>query len=104
MSVRPETPRSAPAELSTEVSTEVSTELSTCREVRVQREHLGAVELVTDYVAEERPVALHYYRLPYVVMLASPADLEDLGVGFTRSATLAHIRETMKQIEAKWAS
>ena len=27
-----------------------------------------------------------------------------LGIGFTRSATLSHIRETMKQIEAKWAS
>jgi CheY-like chemotaxis protein len=26
-----------------------------------------------------------------------------LGIGFTRSATLTHIRETMKQIEAKWA-
>lgn len=27
-----------------------------------------------------------------------------LGVGFTRSASVTHIRETMKQIEAKWAS
>ncbi len=32
------------------------------------------------------------------------SDAQDLGVGFTRSATLIHIRETMKQIEAKWAS
>jgi hypothetical protein len=31
-------------------------------------------------------------------------DGQDLGVGFTRSANLAHIRETMKQIESKWAS
>ncbi len=31
-------------------------------------------------------------------------DDEYLGVGFTRSATLPHIRETMKQIETKWAS
>jgi hypothetical protein len=31
-------------------------------------------------------------------------DDECLGVGFTRSALLPHIRETMKQIEAKWAS
>ena len=55
------------------------------REVTVERERDGAVERATDYVAEERPVALHYYRLPYVVMLASPADLEDFGVGFTLS-------------------
>jgi CheY-like chemotaxis protein len=31
-------------------------------------------------------------------------DEQDLGVGFTRSAALSHIRETMTQIEAKWAS
>jgi len=31
-------------------------------------------------------------------------DHESLGVGFTRSAVLPHIRDTMKQIEAKWAS
>jgi CheY-like chemotaxis protein len=31
-------------------------------------------------------------------------DDEALGVGFTRSALLPHIRETMKQIENKWAS
>jgi len=38
----------------------------------------------------------------HVAIISS--DVQDLGVGFTRSATLAHIRETMKQIEAKWAS
>lgn len=32
------------------------------------------------------------------------SDEEILAVGFTRSATLHHIRETMKHIEAKWAS
>ena len=31
-------------------------------------------------------------------------DEEALGVGFTRSAILPHIRETMKQIEARWLS
>ncbi len=38
----------------------------------------------------------------HVAVLAG--DDEFLGVGFTRSALLPHIRETMKQIEAKWAS
>jgi len=38
----------------------------------------------------------------HVAVISS--DVQDLGVGFTRSATLVHIRETMKQIEAKWAS
>ena len=38
----------------------------------------------------------------HVAMLCG--DNEMLGVGFTRSAMLPHIRETMKQIEQKWAS
>ncbi len=38
----------------------------------------------------------------HVAIISS--DVQDLGVGFTRSATLPHIREIMKQIEAKWAS
>ena len=86
MSVRPEVPLS-------------SSELSTVREVSVQREQVGAVELVTDYVAEERPVALHYYRLPYVVMLASPADLEDLGVGFTLSEGIVDAADEIRGVE-----
>jgi hypothetical protein len=31
-------------------------------------------------------------------------DREFLGVGFTRSAMLPHVRETMKQIEHRWAT
>ena len=38
----------------------------------------------------------------HVAMLCG--DEEVLGVGFTRSAVLPHVRETMKQIEHKWAS
>ena len=87
MSVRPEAPRSLPAEL------------QTVREVSVQREQVGAVEQVTDYVAVERPVALHYYRLPYVVMLASPADLEDLGVGFTLSEGIVDAADEIRGVE-----
>jgi FdhD protein len=86
VSVRPEVPQT-------------SSELSTVREVSVQREQVGAVELVTDYVAEERPVALHYYRLPYVVMLASPADLEDLGVGFTLSEGIVDVADEIRGVE-----
>lgn len=38
----------------------------------------------------------------HVALVCSESNA--LGIGFTRSATLSHIRETMKQIEAKWAS
>jgi FdhD protein len=87
VSVRPEVPRPLPAEL------------PTVREVSVRREQGGAVEQVTDYVAEERPIALHYYRLPYVVMLASPADLEDLGVGFTLSEGIVDAADEIRGVE-----
>ena len=71
---------------------------ATIREVSVQREEVGTVEQVTDYVAEEQPVALHYYRLPYVVMLASPADLEDLGVGFTLSEGIVDAADEIREV------
>ena len=87
MSVRPEVPQAA------------SAELSGVRAVSVEREQVGVVERVTDYVAEERPVALHYYRLPYVVMLASPADLEDLGVGFTLSEGIVDAAQEIRGVE-----
>jgi FdhD protein len=87
VSVRPETAQPAAAAP------------STWREVSVEREHLGAVERTTDEVAEECPVALHYYRLPYVVMLASPADLEDLGVGFTLSEGIVEAPDQIRDVE-----
>ena len=87
MSVRSETAQAPP------------TEASVWREVSVEREDAGAVVQATDYVAEERPVALHYYRLPYVVMLASPADLEDLGVGFTLSEGIVDAADEIRGVE-----
>ena len=40
-------------------------------------------------VAEEVPVAFVYNRRPHVVMMATPADLEDLAVGFTVTEEIA---------------
>lgn len=49
----------------------------------MRRDSRGEVTHAADHVAEECPVALLYEGIPHVVMLASPADLEDLGAGFT---------------------
>ncbi len=63
-------------------------------EVPVQRWADGVVTRTTDFVTEEVPVALVYHGVPHVVMLATPADLEDYAVGFTVSEGLvAHPRE-----------
>jgi len=57
-------------------------------EVAVQRWTRGTLARATDLVAEEMPVALVYHDVPHVVMLATPADLEDYAVGFTLSEGL----------------
>jgi FdhD protein len=56
--------------------------------VEVERWRAGTVERASDEVADERPVAFKYHGVAHVVMLASPADLEDLAVGFTLSEAI----------------
>jgi FdhD protein len=66
----------------------------TSAEVPVQRWKQGELTSTTDFVTEEVPVSLVYHGVPHVVMLASPADLEDYAVGFTVSEGLVgHPRE-----------
>jgi len=49
----------------------------------------GEWQDTTDRVAAEVPVALLYNSIPHVVMMATPRDLPDMGVGFTVSEGLA---------------
>jgi FdhD protein len=71
----------------------------TRREVSVLRAHGDLIEHAMDFVAEERPVALQYQGVPHVVMLASPADLEDLGVGFTLSEGIVGTPQEIQSVE-----
>jgi FdhD protein len=57
-------------------------------ELAVERWTRGAQSSESDVVAEEMPIALVYHEVPHVVMLATPADLEDYAVGFTLSEGL----------------
>lgn len=85
--------------VTSETHSRAAASLSTYREVDVQREDGGCIERTTDYVAEECPVALLYHNVPHVVMLASPADLEDLGVGFTLSEGLVSTPSEIRGVE-----
>jgi formate dehydrogenase accessory protein FdhD len=73
--------------------------LAVSAEVAVERWANGALSEATDLVAEEVPVALVYHEVPHVVMLATPADLEDYGVGFTLSEGLVERREEIRGVE-----
>jgi FdhD protein len=68
-------------------------------EVTVARWQSGHVESATDTVADERPVAFKYQGVPHVVMLATPADLEDLAIGFTLSEALVAAPDEIRSVE-----
>jgi FdhD protein len=70
-------------------------------EVAVDRWSRGATTHTTDLVAEEMPVALVYHDVPHVVMLATPADLEDYAVGFTLSEGLVARAEEIRGVEVR---
>ncbi len=76
-----------------------STPEPTSVEVSVERWQGGLTEHATDRVAEETPVALVYHGVPHVVMLATPADLEDYAVGFTISEGLVAGAGEIQSIE-----
>jgi formate dehydrogenase accessory protein FdhD len=68
-------------------------------EVGVERWTRGTLARTTDQVAEEMPVALVYHDVPHVVMLATPADLEDYAIGFTLSEGLVARAEEIRGVE-----
>jgi FdhD protein len=68
-------------------------------EVQVERWDNGRSEHALDRVAEEEPVALTYQRTPHVVMLTTPANLEDLGIGFTLTEAIVERTEEIKSVE-----
>ena len=72
----------------------------TC-EINVERWRDGVVNQARDRVAEEVPVALTYHGTPHVVMLTTPADLEDLAIGFTLSEAIVADRREIRSVAVK---
>ena len=70
-------------------------------EVPVRRWARGTLSETRDFVTEEVPVALVYHGVPHVVMLASPADLEDYAVGFTVSEGLVASPGEIQSVEVE---
>jgi FdhD protein len=76
--------------------------VSVSAEVSVERWARGELTHKTDQVAEEIPVALVYHGVPHVVMLATPADLEDFAVGFTLSEGLVASPAEIRSVEVTY--
>jgi FdhD protein len=62
-----------------------------------------ASELHSAALAAEVPVALVYNGRPHVVMMCTPADLEDFGVGFTVTELIADASEIRRVDVVKYA-
>ena len=84
------------------MATEPALEVSS--EVNVDRWSQGEVTHVADQVAEEMPIALVYHGVPHVVMLATPADLEDFAVGFTLSEGLVERPDEIRSVEVTYGA
>jgi len=67
--------------------------------VTVRRWRDGKTETAQDEVAEEAAVAFSYNGVAHVVMLATPADLEDLATGFTLSEAVVTRGDEIRSVE-----
>jgi FdhD protein len=65
----------------------------------VRRWRDGRWDEAIDSVAEETPVSLSFNSIPHVVMLATPRDLADLGVGFTLSEALVARQGEIRDVQ-----
>jgi FdhD protein len=70
-------------------------------EFAVTRWRDGQPQVVMDTLAQEVPVALVYNGISHVVMLATPADLEDFAYGFSFTEGIINERAQIYGIDAK---
>lgn len=65
----------------------------------VERWRDGALLQATDQVAEEIPVAMIYNGISHVVMLATPGNLEQFGLGFSLTEGILHSLSELYDLE-----
>jgi len=69
--------------------------------LHVTRWREGQSSALPDAVAEEVPIALVYNGISHVVMLATPADLEDFAYGFSFTEGIISHRRQIYGVDAK---
>src|SRR5262245_39680693 len=52
-----------------------------------------------EQIVEETPVAIVYNRIPHVVMMATPTDLEDFALGFSLTEELIESADDLQHLE-----
>lgn len=67
----------------------------------VTRWRQGEVTVVADALAQEVPIAFVYNGISHVVMMATPADLEDFAYGFSFTEGIITARKQIYGVEAK---
>lgn len=70
----------------------------------VRRFRHGAWQQASDELAEEVPVALEFNGISHVVMLATPADIEDFALGFALSEGILNDRRECYGIDVSATS
>ncbi|HEY7505811.1 MAG TPA: formate dehydrogenase accessory sulfurtransferase FdhD [Gemmatimonadales bacterium] len=59
----------------------------------------GAWAAQHEQIVEETPVAIVYNRIPHVVMMATPTDLEDFALGFSLTEELIESADDLRHLE-----
>jgi formate dehydrogenase accessory protein FdhD len=74
----------------------MSTPLREHDALRIER---GASTPIRETLAEETPVALLFNGVPHVVMMATPADLEDFALGFALTEGIVATADELRVVE-----
>jgi FdhD protein len=69
------------------------------RAAKAVRVDENSASAVVEQIAEEAPIALVYNGVPHVVVMASPANLEDLALGFSLSEAVIESAAELGGIE-----